>query len=54
MNPSNPAGMMKYMTGGLPLLMGYEVYFRSAMKLIPEGGKKNEKTTEVHCLQFEV
>ena len=24
------------------------------MKLVPEGGKKNESATEVHSLQFEV
>jgi hypothetical protein len=41
MNANNPSSMMKYMSGGLPLLMGYEVFFRSAMKLVPEGGQKN-------------
>lgn len=41
MNTNNPSSMMKYMSGGLPILMGYEVFFRSAMKLVPEGSKKN-------------
>lgn len=41
MNAGNPSSMMKYMSGGLPILMGYEVLFRSSMRLVPEGGKKN-------------
>ena len=32
---------MKYMSGGLPILLSYEILFRSTMKLVPEGSSKN-------------
>lgn len=41
MNPNNPMSVMKYMKSGLPILLAYEVLFRSAMKLVPSGSPKN-------------
>jgi len=29
MNASNPASVMKYMSTGLPILMGYEILFKT-------------------------
>jgi len=37
MNPTNPASMMKQVSSGLPILMGYEILFKTEMKLVPEG-----------------
>ncbi len=45
---------MKYMSGGLPILLSYEILFRSTMKLVPEGSSKNQKTSQIHSMQFQV
>jgi hypothetical protein len=37
MNPSNPGSVMKYMTSGLPIVMGFEILFKSEMRLVPRG-----------------
>jgi hypothetical protein len=33
----NPSSMMKHIASGHPILMGYEILFKSEMKLIPQG-----------------
>jgi hypothetical protein len=43
MNPNNPSSLMKHMATGLPILLGYEILFRSTMKLVPQGSQTNEK-----------
>jgi hypothetical protein len=43
MNPNNPATAMKVMSGGISILMAFEVFFKSTMKLVPEWGSKELK-----------
>lgn len=52
----NEVGSMKKGLSGLsynpPTLMAFDIMFRSSMKLVPEGGSREDTNPEIHSLQF--